>query len=66
MNTITLRLNDDELSNLDEVVRIASSYIKVSRHKVMKEALLRGLGTLVKEMSEVVIGGDTKPVLPSA
>lgn len=50
MSTISVRLNEVELEELEEIVRMASSSIKVSRHQVMKHALSRGLQCIKDEV----------------
>ena len=58
MNTISMRLNEEELVELESAVQLASVSIKVSRHSVMKSAMKRGLKAMMKELSLL---GDCPP-----
>tara|TARA_R110000803_G_scaffold204610_1_gene270754 strand:- start:4356 stop:4550 length:195 start_codon:yes stop_codon:yes gene_type:complete len=61
MNTISMRLSEEELVELESAVRMASAQIKVSRHSVMKSAMRRGLKVMIQELS--LLGGYTSAVV---
>ena len=50
MSTISMRVNEEELQEIQKVVALASKDVSVSRHKIMKAAMMRGL----RELSTVL------------
>jgi len=53
MSTISMRVNEEELLEIQRVVAMASKDVSVSRHKIMKAAMMRGLREL-----RIVLGAD--------
>jgi len=65
MNTISIRLSEEELIELESAVQLASVSIKVSRHSVMKSAMKRGLRTMINELSLLGVSGAAVVETPS-
>ena len=63
MNTITMRVNDVELEEISMLREMASKEFKVSRHRIMKRAMLEGLKLLRAQMVSTTLRppGSTLP-----
>jgi hypothetical protein len=56
MNTITMRVNDVELEEISRLREMASKEFKVSRHRIMKRAMLEGMKLLKEQMQITTVG----------
>ena len=50
MSTVSVRVNEEEMEEIRRVVMLASRNVRVSRHNVMKSAMMRGLREMALSM----------------